>query len=363
MSFRETRGAMPVCELLPGGAIHISGWGAPPPVGAPPPPPRIVDAEVRLGDVRVEDHVLEKARAASPDVAAAHPGLVDAGHARFYLTIAPGAGGRPQASNCLATVTPIFSDGTRGVPLAALLTPTLPLPDPGRLQTVGDGMDSAFEFLGHLLARAGLTPHSHVLDVGCGIGRMAYPLAYYLDGNGGYDGFDIMPDAIAWAREAIGARRPGFRFQHVDLFNQRYNPRGTLASDRFRFPFPDHRFDVVFLTSVFTHMLEAEVLHYLDEFARVSRVGGRTLISCFLLTEESERWIRDGRSTQDLRHPLGIAKVVNPAIPEESIGFPESWLRARSEERGFRVLAVHPGSWCGREKWISYQDLVVLERR
>jgi hypothetical protein len=24
---------------------------------------------------------------------------------------------------------------------------------------------------------------------------------------------------------------------------------------------------------------------------------------------------------------------------------------------------LHPGSWCGRERWISYQDFMVLELR
>jgi hypothetical protein len=35
-----------------------------------------------------------------------------------------------------------------------------------------------------------------------------------------------------------------------------------------------------------------------------------------------------------------------------------SWI----EEGGFRVSALHPGSWCGRSGGLSYQDLLVLER-
>jgi hypothetical protein len=33
---------------------------------------------------------------------------------------------------------------------------------------------------------------------GCGFGRIAYALAYYLNGAGRYDGFDVMRPLIDW---------------------------------------------------------------------------------------------------------------------------------------------------------------------
>ena len=47
-----------------------------------------------------------------------------------------------------------------------------------------------------------------VLDVGCGIGRMAIPLARYLNTDGKYEGFDIIPENIAWCQRAITPRYP-----------------------------------------------------------------------------------------------------------------------------------------------------------
>ena len=43
-----------------------------------------------------------------------------------------------------------------------------------------------------------LVPSANVLEIGCGLGRLAYELALYLDDNGTYAGLDIAPCAIDW---------------------------------------------------------------------------------------------------------------------------------------------------------------------
>jgi len=55
---------------------------------------------------------------------------------------------------------------------------------------------------------AGVNPSSHILDVGCGIGRFAIAMPDFLDANGGYEGFDIVPEGIEWCKQHIvGPRR------------------------------------------------------------------------------------------------------------------------------------------------------------
>ena len=58
-----------------------------------------------------------------------------------------------------------------------------PLVPPRRLQFVGRGdfVETGDEFMRHFLDLAGLKAHHRVLDVGCGIGRMARPLARTVD--------------------------------------------------------------------------------------------------------------------------------------------------------------------------------------
>src|SRR5258707_11056648 len=83
-----------------------------------------------------------------------------------------------------------------------------PLLPPRDLKFVGSGDFRAIghEFLRHLIELADLRPWHAILDVGCGVGRMAVPLIGYLNGSGRYHGFDIVPDAIAWCRKQIAPR-------------------------------------------------------------------------------------------------------------------------------------------------------------
>src|SRR4051794_29554311 len=139
-----------------------------------------------------------------------------------------------------------------------------PLVPPRRLQFVGEGDFAATgdEFLGHLVELAGLQPGSRVLDVGCGIGRMARPLSGFLDDDGRYEGLDVNPVGIGWCQLRYDER---FRFTLADLFNARFHPTGRHRAAEYRFPYDDGAFDVVLAASVLTHLLEEEALHYLDE--------------------------------------------------------------------------------------------------
>ena len=122
-----------------------------------------------------------------------------------------------------------------------------------------------------------------------GIGRVAIPLTQYLDKDVCYEGFDIVSSGIEWCQEKITWRYPNFHFELVDLHNSYYNPSGTASASDFRFPYEDGSFDFAFSTSVFTHMLPADVEHYLAEASRVLRLGGRLLATFLLLNEESGR--------------------------------------------------------------------------
>src|SRR3984957_18383311 len=135
------------------------------------------------------------------------------------------------------------------------------------------------EFLGYLVDLCGLQPGDAVLDVGCGSGRMALPLTGYLNREGRYAGFDVSRPAIAWGTEDISGSHPNFDFRVVDIQNGTYNPKGKYKASDFRFPYPDGSFDVVLLASIFTHMFEQDVEHYLHEIVRVLKAGGRSLIT------------------------------------------------------------------------------------
>ena len=83
----------------------------------------------------------------------------------------------------------------RGLDLADRVTGRRdPLIPPRRMsQYVGHGDFAAVgqEFLALMRTHAGLAPGDRVLDVGCGIGRMARVLTTVLRPPGTYDGFDV----------------------------------------------------------------------------------------------------------------------------------------------------------------------------
>jgi SAM-dependent methyltransferase len=237
-----------------------------------------------------------------------------------------------------------------------------PLVPPRRMDFVGhsDFAATGDEFLEHFVTLAGLTPDERVLDIGCGIGRMARPLTGFLSPQGSYDGFDINPEGIAWCAEHY-AEHPNFRFVLADLHNSRYHPEGAAPAAEYRFPYEDGSFDLAIATSVWTHLLEPEADNYLAETARVLAPGGRALITFFLLDEGSRAAIAAGRATLAFRAPEGDVAVVDPAVPEEAVAFSAGWLDAALARHGLRRRDAHPGAWRGAPGR-SYQDLVILER-
>lgn len=219
------------------------------------------------------------------------------------------------------------------------------------------------EFLGHFVSLAGLTPDQRVLDVGCGIGRMARPLSAFLTPPGSYDGFDINADGIAFCQERY-ARFPHFRFTHVDLHNARYHPQGARQASEFTFPYDDQAFDLAIATSVLTHLVTAESERYLHEIARVLVPGGRALITFFVLDSGSRAAVHQGTTTLPFdidAAPDAPMAVVDHDVPEEAVAFDHDWLERTFAACGLRRIEAHPGSWRGRPGR-SYQDLLVLER-
>src|SRR3954469_478694 len=236
--------------------------------------------------------------------------------------------------------------------------PELP---PRRLQEAvgaGDFRGVGERMRGHLIELGGLRPDHDTLDVGSGSGRVAYALRDWL--TGAYEGFDVVPEAVEWCQREITPRHPNFHFQVADIRSERYNPHGTYEATDYRFPYADGSFDFAFLTSVFTHMQLPAVTNYVSELARVLRPGGRCVATYFLMNEEAER-LMGGHGQFGFER--GGALVVDNRVPERAVAFREEDIRAPPERAGLPIESVHYGSWCGREQYVSAQDIVVAVRR
>jgi SAM-dependent methyltransferase len=248
----------------------------------------------------------------------------------------------------------------------ALLGRRPDLVPPRRLMFMGtpDYVVVGDEFLGHFRALGRLEPHHRVLDVGCGIGRMARPLTGFLDAHGSYDGFDVDAAGVEWCRRNVSPRFPRFRFRHVDVRNDRYNPRGRVEPCELRFPYDDSSFDFVFLTSVFTHMLPEDVEPYVREVARVLAPGGRSLSTWFLRNDEADRLTHEGKALLALPFEREGCRVLDLEVPGDAIAIPEVRALGMLEDAGLALeRPVRYGRWCGRDAFLSFQDIVVARKR
>ena len=234
------------------------------------------------------------------------------------------------------------------------------LTPPRRLDFVGhsDFATTGDEFLAHFVELGGLQPGERVLDIGCGIGRMARPLAGYLSSDGSYDGFDVNRDGIAWCRRRY-RRHPNFHFEVADLFNARYNPRGAQRADAYRFPYDDASFDFVVATSVFTHLLEADAMRYVAECARVLAPGGRLFATFFLLNDASRALIEEGKAGLAFADADQRVAILDEALPEEAVAYDDEWVFEALRSNRLELSAQHPGSWSGRAESASFQDIVI----
>jgi SAM-dependent methyltransferase/glycosyltransferase involved in cell wall biosynthesis len=239
------------------------------------------------------------------------------------------------------------------------------LTPPRSMTFVGDGdfRKIGEEFKGYFLELGRLKPEDRVLDVGCGIGRMAVPLTPFLSPQGGYWGFDIVKKGIEWCQSHIVPRYRNFHFFHSDIHNKIYNPSGKIIAKNFRFPFEDAFFDFVFLTSVFTHMLPPDTEHYLSEISRVMKPGARCLITFFLITKEARDLIDMGSSTQSFKYEIDGCLTVIENSPEAAIAYDQELILRLFQKNDLKInKPIHYGSWCGRTSFLSYQDIIVATK-
>jgi SAM-dependent methyltransferase len=210
---------------------------------------------------------------------------------------------------------------------------------------------------------ADVNPSSHILDVGCGIGRLAIAMPDFLAANGGYEGLDIVPEGIEWCKQHIVGPHKNIHFTLADVYNKEYNPTGRKQPADYQFPYEDETFDVAVLISVFTHMLPIDVDRYIGEIARVLKKNGRICASYYIITSESLQLMTSGRGFMSYKHNLGSHWIQSKKVPELSVAYDERYLREIYSKHGLSDLPdIYFGTWCGRSTGLDTQDVVVATK-
>jgi len=228
---------------------------------------------------------------------------------------------------------------------------------PVNLMLLTGGGPENFEVISDLHMRNldrehGLRRGLRVLELGCGIGRDAIPLAERIGPSGSYLGIDIIRDSIDWCTRTITAKYPNVRFHYDDVKDSLHNPGGSVSYETVRLPVDDHSVDLIVAQSVFTHMLRPELTHYLKEFARLLAPGGTVYATCFVISPEVLESARKTNLTPwDLRfeHDLGDGCYVNELDHlTGAVGYTESVFREMIGEVGLELRGdIRPGGWSG----------------
>jgi SAM-dependent methyltransferase len=221
----------------------------------------------------------------------------------------------------------------------------------GRAHFHESGRESV-EDLGRALAAVGdaLADHEHILEFGCGCGRIMRWMADVAQGRT-LIGIDIDARAIAWARANI----PFATFE----VNEGLPPTR----------FADGKFDLVVNHSVFTHVDAHYQDLWLAELQRITAPGGKLVLTVhgaygFQFAEQQ----LDPGSRERLRWRETLERDGNLYIAEDSFvgsSFPDfyhtafhaPWYVLEHWAGWFDVLAYLPRSSLG------LQDQVVLRRR
>jgi SAM-dependent methyltransferase len=232
-----------------------------------------------------------------------------------------------------------------------------------------DFVESGQGLVGVLADTASLTACSNVLDIGSGIGRLAIPLTQLITSPGSYDGLEIVERGVRWCATNITPVHPHFRFTHANLFNAEYNPAGTVKAAEYELPYGDSSFDIVCLFSVFTHMLTADVEHYVAEISRVLRPAGRLAATFLILNEGSLKSMQAGKGICDFTYREGPQWLLEDGMlaRELAVGYDEDYVRDLYARNGLDVSGFYVGSWSGQpgapEVRCLGQDLVVGIKR
>lgn len=181
-----------------------------------------------------------------------------------------------------------------------------------------------------VLKSGGLLPltQTHVLEIGCGRGQWLGIFRDFGVVSARLAGIDLDPVRIAEARQLYPA---------ADL----------RTGDATQLPWPDHSFDLVFQSTVFTSILDDGVQEAVArQMLRVLRPGGSIIWYDFRYPNPKNPHVRavGGKRIRELFRGCDVTLTpVTLATPLARQIVPKSWLAARLLEH-FRLLNTH---YCG----------------
>jgi len=219
------------------------------------------------------------------------------------------------------------------------------------------------QFFSHFQKYCDFTKDSAVLDIGCGIGRMAIPFTNYLSSKGRYEGFDIVKIGIDWCNKNIHGRFPNFNFKLIPLKNDLYLLNTNEKAAELQFPYKNDSFDLVFLTSVFTHMLPLDVENYISEIQRVLIKDKKCFATFFIIEEENET-TPNSIGSKNFPHNFGNYYLMDKNVKEANVAFKKSYIEELLKKNNLELTHFIKGNWSGIQntELNEHQDIVIFKK-
>lgn len=234
--------------------------------------------------------------------------------------------------------------------------------------------NAKFREVPFLIERCGLKPDSAILDYGCGMGRLAFPISEYLNQSGSYLGVDVVKSVVEWLQR-VYAKYPNLRFEHLPIEVSQYYiaswiddaakdlilNKGQTAPSDISLSVPDKSIDVQISTSVFTHMFREDIIPALRELGRVTHISGIGYNTWFIADALALEGVRQGKADRQLPLEKDGLFIQKPDDPLACTAYTPEAMADIYQSAGHEIISIHHGSWSGsgRDNRVLYQDIVV----
>ena len=232
----------------------------------------------------------------------------------------------------------------------------------GPFANKNDYINTGKEIFNLILKYYNLKNANDILDAGCGCGRIAIHLLHFLNKNTKYYGFDICPEHIEWCKKHIESKYNNFKFYHLDIKKEAYNPQGTLELSDTKLPYKDKSFDFIIAHSLFTHMLSNEFEYYISEFKRILRKNGFFYASYYLYNDERKIGIKNNTSCLNFNYKINDCYTFDKNNPEEAIAQIEKNVINVYNKNNFEItIPINYSKWSINKEFS--QDFIIARSK
>jgi SAM-dependent methyltransferase len=187
----------------------------------------------------------------------------------------------------------------------------------------------------YFLSRQYCKFNSDIVELGCGCGRIAYPLkGDWFEGT--YVGVDIDQEMVDYCRQHFPKKQFGFVLsRHKSETYSSGSKMMPKAQEECEIGDGDSK-DFVYSISLYSHLLEREFEEYLRETFRLLRPGGLMYLTFFCLdhVKLGNRWT--------FLHRKGNSYIEDLKYPEAAVAYRRDYVQELVSRIGFREVSILP---------------------